>query len=222
MVPLSTIITNVRLRYESVSGGSLVRWADDDITEFINQGLETLAEATGFYERYASVPVALDRTWYDVRGFTPETVIQVTSIWSTLRNQWLEPIDPNELDIWWEKARGTPLAFFTKGIYWFGVYPASDTDGTGILQVHFRAIPSRFTHTQAVLAELPDDFTTALEDYALYEMACVDRQPKRAIQLFKSYQEREKNLADFVDHRLRNATAGRMGKFAGRMGRRFV
>jgi hypothetical protein len=222
MVPLSTIIANVRLRYEAVSGGSLVRWSDADITEFVNQGLETLAEATGFYERYASVPVQLDRTFYDVRGFTPETVIQVTSIWSTLRNQWLEPIDPNQLDIWWEKARGTPLSFFTRGIYWFGVYPASDTDGSNTLQVHFKAIPSRFTHTQAVLGDLPDDHTTALEDYALYEMACVDRQPKRAIQLFESYQRREKALLDFTDNRLVSASAGRMGKFAGRMGRRFV
>ena len=53
-------------------------------------------------------------------------------------------------------------------------------------------------------------------------MACVDMQPKKAITHFADYQKREKALADFVDDRLTGSTAGRMGKFAGRMGRRFV
>jgi hypothetical protein len=220
MVPISQIISNVRTRYEAVSGGSLVRWSDADIQEYINNGLSTLAEATGFYERYASVPVQTNRTYYDIRGFTPETVIEVRSIWSSLRNQWLDPIDAEELDIWWEQARGTPLAFFTRGIYWIGLYPAaSGPDVTGILQVHFSAIPAPGTHPQAIISELPDDHTTALEEYALYEMACVDRQPKRAIENFGKYTMREKGLKDFIDNRLRQSHAGHFGKYAGRFGR---
>lgn len=214
MVPLSSLLTRVRVKYDSESGGSDVRFSDAKITLFINEGLETLAEATGFYERYATVPVEASRQYYDLRGYTPETVASITSVWSSERNDWLQPENQLHLGIDWEKPVGTPQVWFPRGIFWFGVYPRSETT-TGYLRVYFQGVPSRFTHPQAVLGDLPDDFSPALEDYALYEMSSADGNPKRALLHWASYQRREKALANFLKRRIVGARAGRFGSMTG-------
>jgi len=217
MIPLSTLVSRVRIRYEAESGvSSPTRWQGSYIIGFINEGLESLAEATGFYERYCTVPIEADRTYYDLRGFTPETVSTVRSVWSTTRNDWVTPINPENLPNDWELATGEPLVFFTRGIFWVGIHPHPATTA-GFLRVHFAGIPSRFTHVQAVLGDLPDQYYPALEDYALYEMAALDGRPNRAIEHFKSYMAREKTLRDYIDRRLVGSTAGRLGKLAGRI-----
>jgi hypothetical protein len=216
MVPLSQILTRVRTLYEAEAGASSVRWSDTDVTAFINESLECLAEGSGFYERYVTVPVQTNRTYYDLRGFTPETVVSVRSIWSTARNDWLKPISPEELDVNWETATGDPLCYWTRGIYWIGVYPKGDST-SGYLRVNFAGVPSQFTHPQAVLGDLPDNYVPALEDYVLYELSALDARPKSALLHFASYQKREKALAEFMDRRLVASTAGRFGRLMGRI-----
>ena len=214
MIPLSQLQSRIRVKYEAESGGSDVRFSDNDIRLFINEGLETLAEATGFYERYATVPVQANRQYYDLRGFTPETVASITSVWSSARNDWLQAANLEALGTDWELAVGTPQVFIIRGIYWLGVYPRSE--GTSdYLRVYFQGIPSRFTHPQAVLGDLPDDFYPAIEDYVLYEMSALDGNPKRALIHWASYQKREKALDDFLRRRTTGARAGRFGGMAG-------
>lgn len=210
MVPLSELLNRVRVRYEAESGGSAVRFTDAELSQIVNEGLETLAEETLFYERYATIPIMEAQTYYDLRGFTPEVPVEVKSIWSTVRNDWLTPLDENDLDNRWEQATGDPLAFFTRGIYWIGVYPRPAAT-TGFLRVHFAGLPSRFAHTASVLGDLPSDHLPALEDYALYEMAALDRTTKKALLQWSDYTKREKLLRDFVDRRLVHSRAGRFG-----------
>ena len=210
MVPISRIITRIRVRYDAESGGSSVRWSDGAIVNFINCGLETLAEATGFYERYVTIPVQQGRQYYDLRGFTPETVVSITSVWSSTRNDWLRPANLEQLGIDWELPIGTPQVWFARGIFWMGVYPRSEAD-SGFLRVYFQGVPSRLNHPQAVLGDLPNDFYPALEDYALYEMAGGDGNPKRALIHWASYMKREKALGDFLRRRIVGDRAGRFG-----------
>jgi hypothetical protein len=209
MIPLSEVISRVRTKFEA---SSTTRWSDARIQEFVNDGLESLAEAGSWYERYVTVPEQPLRTWYDLRGFTPETVSHIKSIWSTSRNEWLTPVTEDELDPQWEDATGTPQVFFTRGIYWLGVYPRlGESDTAGYLRVYFTGVPQRFSYTQAVLRDLPDDYVPALEDYALYEMSLLDREPKKAIMHWQSYLKREKSLHDFADRRLEGGSAIKMG-----------
>jgi hypothetical protein len=217
MIPLSTLLSRIRTRYEAEAGvSSPVRWTDAEITKFVNEGLESLAESTGFYERYCTIPCEANRVYYDLRGFTPETVSRIKSIWCSNRNDWLKPETPENLDFTWEQATGDPLVFFTRGIYWIGLYP-HPVDSTGYLRVYFEGIPGRFTHTQAVLGDLPDQYYPALEDYALYEMASLDGESQRAIAHFQAYVAREKALRNYMDRRLVASTAGRLGRLAGRL-----
>lgn len=216
MIPLSTLQSRIRTRYESGSGGSTVRFSDANLQTYINEGLECLAEATGFYERYCTIPVEANRVYYDVRGFTPETVVSIKSVWGSGYNDWLHPANPELLDpVWEQSVTGTALRFWVRGIYWIAAHPIS-SESTGYMRVRFAGIPPRFSFAQAVLGDLPDNHYPALEDYALYEMAGADRQPKRAISYFQSYKKREKALATFVDHRLSESTIGRIGRFGGR------
>lgn len=216
MIPLSQIISRVRTRYE-VSDS--VRWSDADIKGFINEGLECLAEATDFYERYCVIPVQPERIWYDLRGFTPETVVSIKSVWSSRRNDWLSPVDEGDLQFQWEDSTGDPTLFFTRGAYWLGVWPRAGTSATGELRVYFSGIPNRYLVDQSVLHDLPDDHTVALEDYALHEMAFQDGEPQLALRYWQSYLDREKRLSMWVDHRLDAGISNRFGGYAsGRMG----
>ena len=212
MVPLSTVISRTRTRYEAESGGSSTRWSDANLTQFANEGLECLAEASGFYERYVTIPISADRTYYDVRGFTPETIVDITSVWSSARSDWLRPGSIDELTTTWELATGDPQVFFTSGIFWLGVYPRGDS---GYLKVHFKGIPPRYTHPQAVIGDLPDNHIPALEDYILHELTSGDRQTKRSLMHWSDYAKREKALKDFMQRRLVASSPGRLGRFGG-------
>lgn len=216
MIPLSEIISRVRTRYE-VSDS--VRWSDADIKGFINEGLECLAEATDFYERFVTVPVQPERIWYDLRGFTPETVVSIKSVWSSVRNDWLQPVDIGDLQFQWEQSTGDPTLFFTRGVYWFGVWPPAGTSASGEMRVYFSGIPNRYTVDQSVLHDLPNDHVPALEDYALHEMAFQDGEQQLALRYYQSYLDRENRLSKWVDHRLDGGITNRFGGYtAGRLG----
>ena len=217
MIPLSTILSRCRTRYDSASGGSSTRWSDSRLTDFVNEGLENIAESTLFYERYTTVPLQANRTYYDLRGFTPETVVRVKSVFSTENNLWLEPFNPEKLDINWRQATGNPQIFWTRGIYWLGVYPKSASDSSAdlssasYLRVYFAGIPDRFANTQMILADLPDDMVPALEDYVLYEMAAIDHKNELAQYYWKSYLGREDRFNKFVAGRGDGARLNRLG-----------
>jgi hypothetical protein len=184
--------------------------------DFFNEGLESLAESTLFYERYTTVPLQ-DRTWYDLRGFTPETVVRVKSIYNTDANLWLEPFNPLKLNNRWEHSTGSPQLFWTRGIYWFGTWPHYDAEPDNdaqdrlYLRVYFAGIPSRFTNTQAVLRDVPNDYWPAIYDYVLYEMSGIDGKTQASMNYYAKYMKREKSLSRFVDGRVDGARSGRIG-----------
>jgi hypothetical protein len=186
--------------------------------DFVNEGLESLAEATLFYERYTTLPLQEGVTWYDLRGFTPETVLKIKSVWNEEGNMWLEPGNPGKLDMRWEQATGNPRTFWARGIYYFGIYPKHDsapsTDGQArvYLRVYFAGIPSRFTNTQAVLSDLPDDHVQALVDYVLYEMYAIDGETQMSLYYWNKYVTRETELARFVDGRVDGARTGSLNE----------
>ena len=215
MIPLSEIRSRVRTRFEQ---NGTVRWSDAEINGFINEGLENLAESTDFYERFVTIPIEADRIWYDLRGFTPETVVSIKSVWSSVRNDWLQPVDEGDLQFKWEDSTGDPQLFFTRGVYWFGIWPKAGSSTTGELRVYFAGIPNRYTVDQSVLHDLPDDHVPALEDYALHEMALQEGDVDLALRYWNSYMERENKLSMFVDHRLDGAITSRYAGFmSGRM-----
>jgi hypothetical protein len=134
-------------------------------------------------------------------------------VWSSVRNDWLTPVDIGDLQFKWEESTGDPHLFCTRGIYWFGVWPKGGTSTTGLLRVYFAGLPARFANDQSVLLDLPDDHVPALEDYALHEMAFQDGETQLGMRYWQSYLEREKKLSMFVDHRLDGSITSRYAGF---------
>lgn len=216
MVSLATLVERIRVRYEAESGGSSVRFSNTDIYGYVNDGLEALAEETGYYERYVTISIEADRSYYDITGFTPEVVVSISSAWSSVRNDWLSVQSHEDLPYDWESQTGDPYALVARGIHWLVVYPKPTTT-TGFFRVYFKGIPSRMNHPQAVLGDLPGDYTVALEDYALYEMAGADGKPEHAILFWSQYQKRQQSLKKLVKDRITGVRAGRLGGLAGGM-----
>lgn len=214
MIPLSDIIARIRLRYETESGGAASRYSTADIQGLVNDAVEVLAEGSRFWERYISIPMIEGQSFYDLRGFTPDTVVTIKSVWNNERNEWLLPDEEKNLGYRWAQAAGQPERYFVRGAHWIGVFPHPSATA-GYLRVHFSGIPSPLNYPQAVLSDLPDNHIEALVSYCLYEMAALDRQTDMAINYFQDYQTREKQLHDYIDRRLVGARAGRFGVFAG-------
>ncbi len=207
MIALSTIAANVRVKYEAES---TARWSDQGVYDAINEGLDELSEATLFYERYVTIPLVADRVYYDLRGYLPDNAISVTSIWDTVRQDWLQPASEDQLGFQWEQSTGEPQFFFTRGLCWLGIWP-HPTSTTGYIRVNFAGIAPHFDFPQAVLSDLPDDYVTALEEYALYELSAQDGETQRALRHWQEYQTMEQSLADFVSRRINTARVGRIG-----------
>jgi hypothetical protein len=187
-----------------------VRWKDYDIVTAINEGLDELSEETRFYERHVSIPVVNRRTYYDLRGWLPESALGVTSVWSEVLTDWLVPTTVRELKSRWEQAAGSPRSFFMRGLYWMGVFPRPETT-IGTHRVYFAGYAPHFNFPQAVLRDLTDDRVAALEEYAMYELAAQDGETDRALAHFVDYRARAKDLANFVNRRTVTARSLKMG-----------
>jgi len=209
MIPLSTVTSRIRTRFEAESA---IRWSDAAIREAINEALDELSEATHFYERVVSIPLVADRIFYDLRAYAPDDFISVRAVWSTVREDWLTPNSEGKLDASyrrWQEAVGDPHTYFTRGWGWLGVYPHPENSASGYLRVYFATLAPQLTHPQAVLADLPDDINPALEDYALYDLQTQDGETAAALLHWKDFADRQARLGKFVESRGR--TSGVIG-----------
>lgn len=223
MIRAGELISRIRTKYESVG---TVRWSDADILKAVNEGLDDLSLEAGFYERHVTVPIQEGVRYYDLRGFTPEVVLSITSIYSTQRNDWLAGTTVDELDRFnpmWEQSAGSPMKYFTMGIFWMGIWPVANQDNLdGYMLVYFQGLAPHFVHNQSVLDDLPDEIAPALEDYAMYEMAAQDGLPDRALMYWgqkaedgkpgTGYVEKRRLLKSRIDGRLSRAGIMRMGE----------
>jgi hypothetical protein len=208
MLILSNVLSRVRTRFDAESS---VRWDDETIIASINEGLDELSEGAQHYERIVSIPVTR-RSFYDLRGFIPDDVISVRAVWSTIRQDWLIPTSEEKLGRRWEETVGDSYHFFLRGWSWLGVFPHPAGDSSvanGFLRVYFNCLAPQLGHSQAVLPDLPDDFSPMLEDYALYDLQAQDGETDKALGHWTDFAGRQKKLTSFV------ASRGRSSGFIG-------
>ena len=210
MIPRSEVESRVRTRFEQESS---VRWASADIVSAINEGLDELSERTHFYQRYVSIPVVPGRVYYNLTSYIPDDAISLRSCWSTVRADWLEATAEHTLEPSWEEGIGDPQKWFPRGALYIGVYPHPAVGATapGYMRLYFSSLAPHFSHSQAVLGDLTNDFVPALVDYALYELQARDGESKKALIHWKSFDKRAKLLEDFVARRGRSQRVSTMG-----------
>ncbi len=204
MIPAGQIVSRVRTLQESVA---TTRWSDAAIYAALNEGLDQLSIQAKFYERYATLPIKSGRRYYDLRGI-PEPVLGVKSIWNTVRSDWVVPTTLPELEAGygprWEQATGDAQFFFMRGLNWLGLWPVPSATA-GYLRIYYHGLAPHFLHSQSVIADLPNDFVPALEDYALYELAAQDGETDRALTHWQSFASRAGLFRNTVDRRMQSA-----------------
>jgi len=212
MLTLSEIRSRVRTRYEASSS---TRWSSADIDDAINDGLGELSDATGYYEQWVSIPLKENRTYYDLRGWLRPEHLSITGVWHQANNRWLEPMSHRDLDQerkQWELTAGGPTLWFTRGLWWLGLFPHPSEDVDQTVRVYYTAAAQRLTDDSHEPKQLPDEFIPALEEYALYELTQREGETEKALYWYGKYKAREADLAKHMAHRISTARTGSIGR----------
>lgn len=214
MISFGQLEANVRVLYEAES---TVRWKRSDFLKAANDGLDELSEGTGFYERFTQIPLKGRQTYYDLRGFLPPDIIRVNSVWNSGEQIWLDPVGVRDLMVQrWETVIGSPRRYLMRGINWLGVYPRPESDTNYPLLVYYAGHAPHFQDTASIVADIPDDFIPALEDYILYDLSAQDGETSKSLLHWSQYRNREKGLAALVKGRITTARSGALGGGPGR------
>lgn len=209
MLTLSDIRSRVRTKFEASS----TRWSDEDIDAAINDGLGELSEATRYYESWVSILLKSGRTYYDLRGLTPETALSVTAVWHEPGVRWLTPMSLKDIGISeWEETGGNPTGWFVRGLWWLGIWPHPSSDLDEYLRLHYTAVAPALVDDGDEPRQLPDEFVPALEEYALYELQQREGETDKALFWWGKYKERERLLEQHMAHRVSTARTGRIGR----------
>ena len=210
MLTLSEIRSRVRTRFEH---SSTTRWSDVDINAAINDGIGELSEATRYFERWVSIPLKEDRTYYDLRGLTPEILLSVSAVWHESGVRWLTPINLNDIGYEeWEKSSGNPTSWFMRGQWWLGIHPRPTSDLDEWLRIYYTGVAPALAEDGEEPRQLPDEFVPALEEYALYELLQREGESQKALYWWGKYKEREKALEQHMAHRVTTARTGAVGR----------
>ena len=209
MLTLSDIRSRVRTKFEAAT----TRWSDADIDAAINDGLGELSEATRYYESWVSIKLKASRTYYDLRGLTPETAMSVTAVWHEPGVRWLTPMALQDITYEeWEETSGNPTGWFVRGLWWLGVWPHPSSDVDEFLRVYYSAVAPKLVDDGDEPRPLPDEFVPALEEYAVYELQQREGETDKALYWWGKYKEREKALEQHMAHRVTTARTGKIGR----------
>lgn len=210
MLTLSEIRSRVRTRYEA---SSTVRWSDADLNAAINEGLGELSEATRYYEQWVSIPLKEDRTYYDLRGWIPDSFLSVSAVWHQSGNRWLSPASHRDMDRQrWELTAGQPVLWFPRGLWWLGLFPHPSADSDEFVRVYYSAVAPALEEDGEEPRQLPDEFVPALEEFALYELTQRDGDSEKALYWYGKYKVRESELEQHMAHRISTARTGAIGR----------
>jgi hypothetical protein len=210
MLTLSEIRSRVRTRYEA---SSTTRWSDADINAAINDGLGELSEATRYFEQWVSIPLKDSRTYYDLRDWIPFSFLSVSAVWHQSGNRWLSPTSHTDMKTQrWEITDGNPVLWFTRGLWWLGIFPHPSSDLAEFVRVYYSAVAPGLEEDGEEPAQLPDEFVPALEEYALYELTQKDGETDKALYWYAKYKARETALEQHMAHRISTARTGAIGR----------
>jgi hypothetical protein len=212
MVTFGQLESRARTLYEAASS---VRWPSSKFLDAANDGLDELSEATGFYERFVTIPLKGGQTYYDLRGFVPDDAFQLNSVFNAADQVWLKPIGIGDLlTPRWETVPGSPQRYLVRGAFWLGIYPRPSSD-VGTIRVYYSGIAPHLADSYSVIpADLPDDYVPALEDYTMYDLSTKDGETDKALEHWNSYRKREDSLAVYVKERIVRARTGHLSRWS--------
>ncbi|RPJ54954.1 MAG: hypothetical protein EHM23_27670 [Acidobacteria bacterium] len=190
-----------------------VYWSAQDVEDSLNEGLETISEASEFYETNTTVSLQANQTYYDLKDLAGDGFLRVTRVWNTQTSRWLAPTDVRKLDgayRQWEKNTGEPQKWFVRGLWHLGVWPKADAT-SGTVKVYHRSLPAALSATTDTPA-FQREFHQGLVRYAAYDLLAQDGETRKALTQYEQYLGFENRLKAYVGGRI---SVDRIGGFRG-------
>jgi hypothetical protein len=179
-------------------------WAEADVEESLNEGLEELSDASEWYEEYFVISLLTNLQYYDLRVLLPDTFLAPKRFFNQTTNQWLSPVALRELDYHgtrqWETVTGEPQRTLLRGLWWLGFWPKQPSD-SGKVKFYYSAIPPRMTEDTDEPG-FPQEYHKYLIEYALYDLLAQDGETKKALVHWQTYLEGERLLRASVGSRI--------------------
>lgn len=187
--------------------GTPVFWTDADVSAALNAGEMELADATEWNEQHVTVPLTTDRTYYDLRSVIGDNFLAIRPNFDTQTNRWLLPSSVREMDARdrrWEMGTGEPQRFFTRGLFWLGLWPTPQAD-LGTFKQYYVGLPDPMVDDDDEPG-FPDTWHYACVDFALTELWAMDGETAFAMAAWAAYLGAEAELRVWVDTRAGQAT----------------
>jgi hypothetical protein len=112
----------------------------------------------------------------------------------------------------WETTAGQPVRWFTRGLYWLGLFPHPSADLDEWVRVYYSAVAPAMEDDGEEPKQLPDEFIPAIEEYALYELTHREGETDKALYWWGQYKAREAALEQHMAHRISTARTGAIGR----------
>lgn len=179
-----------------------------DAKAAINEGYETISEASRWYEKTTSINI-VNSLYYNLNdpavmtGVDTEPLLLIKGLFSAQNNRWMRQTFWRELDeeIYpaWELSIGEPDYFLMRGAWWLGLHPHK-TSASGTMRANHIAMPTLLS-ADADLPGFPQEFHQGLVSYATYDLYCQDKEWAKAKRKWAEYLKFQDGLIEYVQHR---------------------
>jgi hypothetical protein len=180
-----------------------VFWSDADVDAAVALGYQELSDASEWNELWIDITLLQDRPYYDLRYVIPDTLLSIKPCFDRNTNRWLIPSTVRELDMndrRWERATDRPQRIFLRGLYWLGLFPRIQSDGSKDLKQYYTALPPPLVDEWDEPG-FPDTFHMTIVDFAETDLWAQDGETTLATAAWGRYESGEKALIAWVQER---------------------
>lgn len=211
-------LTQLRAEVQAVmdedTGSSAVFWQEDDIDAAINDALDEISDATGWYETRVPLPLLRGTVYYDLFAHcspafasleaagAEDGFISVAAVWNPVTSAWLTGSSIDMLDACsrWERNEGQPERYVIRGCRWLGLSPVPATSGE-YLDLWLTASPPHLLE-ESDIPGFPEEYHYGLVELARCELFAQDHEAAKAMKYWERYMAYESKLRHFVENRL--------------------
>jgi amino acid transporter len=182
--------------------GGPVYWTDAEIGAALNAGYMEASDATEWHEGHVSIALTSNRIYYDLRSCIGESFLAVRPSFDPQTNRWLIPSAVREMDARdrrWEMSTGEPQRFFTRGLWWLGLWPSIQTE-TGVWKQYYASLPDPLVDDDDQPG-FPGPWHMIVVNFAMTELWAMDGETAFALAEWKLYLDGEGELQQWVDKR---------------------
>jgi hypothetical protein len=185
-------------------------WTEDDVKKALNDGYAELSDETEWYERYSTVSMLSGRTYLDLRGVLPHTLLAPRRNINNQTGRWMLPVNVSDLDyrayVQWERSKGEPQNFFMRGLWWMGFFMQPTQDG-GTVRLTYSSIPDEMVDDE-FSPQFHEEYHWAIVYYAIYDLFCQDAETDKAMYWWNQYVKVQDDFKKYVQQRVETSAPG--------------